>query len=457
MFKTITVKKGFDIKLKGLAQNRIDNPIVQTYAVKPTDYLGITPKLLVQQGDKIKAGSPLFYSKQNPDLLFTSPVSGEVLSIVRGEKRRIEEIQISAEKEQEYEDFGEFSLEQMSKQEVVEKLLQTGLFSFIRQRPYSVIPKAEIPPKAVIISAFDSSPLACDYNILMQGRLEEIQSGINAINKVVNCKIHLNIHAKNTVIADILNLKGVQINGFEGKHPVGNVSVQIQRLSPINKGDVVWYIDIQDLAIIGRFFLNGKVDKEKIIALAGPQVKNPQYFRVKMGACISSLVKGNISSENKLRYISGNVLTGKAISENGFLGAYDNLISVIKEGDYYEFLGWIAPGLKKFSLSRTFLSGFTNLLPLKQRMPAEIDTNLHGGKRALVLTGEYEKVFPLDIYPMQLIKACIIEDIDLMEQLGIYEVDAEDFALCEVIDVSKTDIQKIIRNGLELIRKEMGE
>lgn len=457
MSDIITVKKGFDIKIIGEAQNKIINPKIKSYALKPLDYVGVIPKLLVKEGDKVKAGSPVFYAKHNEKILFTSSVSGVVSSIIRGEKRIIEQVIITSDEVQEYEDFGKESLASMNREDVIKKLLQSGLWTLIRRRPYSIIPNPDSQPKCIIVSGFDSSPLAADYNILLKGKGADIQLGIDVLKKLTRGVIHVNVDAEKTVCDELLKLEGVQINRFQGEHPVGNVSIQIAKLDPINKGESIWYIDAQDLSIIGKLFATGRVEKERIIGLVGSEVKSPQYYNVKFGACISSLVNENVNSENHLRYISGNVLTGKTISAEGYIGAYDNLVSVIKEGDYYEFLGWILPSKKKFSLYRTFVSGFLNLLPKKFRRPIKIDTNLHGGKRALVLTGEFEKVLPLDIYPMQLIKACIIGDIDLMEQLGIYEVDAEDFALCEVIDVSKTDIQQIIRDGLELMRKELGE
>lgn len=457
MSDIIKIKKGFDIKISGKAIEKVSSPIVSSYALKPSDYIGITPKLLVKEGDRVKAGSPVFFSKQNEKILFTSSVSGTIESIKRGDKRAIEEIIISADSNKEYEDFGTDSLASMLRGNVVEKLLKSGLWTLIRQRPYSTIPNPDVQPKCIIVKGFDSSPLGADYNFLLKGKSADLQLGVDVLKKLTSGKIHVNVSATETTCNELLKLENVQINRFEGAHPAGNISVQIANIDPINKGDIIWYIDAQDLAIIGKLFASGRVEMQKMIALVGPEVKNPQYFNVLFGACVSSIVQNNVNSDKHLRFISGNILTGTTITSNGYLGAYDNLISVIEEGDYYEFLGWITPGIKKFSLSRTFLSGFCNLLPSKLRRTAQIDTNLHGGKRALVLTGEYEKVLPLDIYPMQLIKACIIEDIDLMEQLGIYEVDAEDFALCEVIDVSKTDIQQIIRNGLELIRKEMGE
>lgn len=457
MSDIIKIKKGFDIKISGKAIEKVSSPIVSTYALKPADYIGITPKLLVKEGDRVKAGSPVFYSKQNEKILFTSSVSGTIEAIKRGDKRAIEEIVISADSTQDFEDFGNDSLASMQRENVVEKLLKSGLWTLIRKRPYSTVPNPEVKPKCIIVKGFDSSPLAADYNFILKGKGADLQLGVDVLRKLTDGKIHLNVNATKTTCDELLKLENVQINRFDGPHPSGNISVQIANLDPINKGENVWYIDAQDLTIIGKLFATGRVEMQKTVALVGPEVRNPQYFNVFFGASISSIIKDNVNSEDHLRYISGNILTGKKISENGYIGVYDNLISVIKEGDYYEFLGWISPGIKKFSLSRTFLSGFCNLLPSKYRKPSQIDTNLHGGKRALVLTGEFEKVLPLDIYPVQLIKACIIEDIDLMEQLGIYEVDAEDFALCEVIDVSKTDIQQIIRNGLELIRKEMGE
>ncbi|MDD4829451.1 MAG: Na(+)-translocating NADH-quinone reductase subunit A [Bacteroidales bacterium] len=457
MSNIITVKKGFDIKIIGEAENEILTPKVESYAIKPQDYIGLIPKMMVKEGDRVKAGSPIFYAKHNEKILFTSAVSGVVQSIKRGEKRVIEEVIIIPEQTQDYEDFGKESLASMNREDVLEKLLKSGLWTLIRKRPYAIIPNPDSSPKCIIVSGFDSSPLAANYNILLRGKAAEIQLGVDVLKKLTKGNIHVNVSFDKTTCDELLKLQGVEINKFKGQHPVGNISVQIAKLDPINKGESIWYIDAQDLAIIGKLFATGRVEKDRTIALVGNEVKNPRYYSVKLGASIANIVEKNVNKENNIRYISGTVLTGKTISYDGYLGAYDNLVSVITEGDYYEFLGWVLPGFKKFSLYRTFLSGFLNLLPKQKRKPINIDTNLHGGKRALVLTGEYEKVLPLDIYPMQLIKACIIGDIDLMEQLGIYEVDAEDFALCEVIDVSKTDIQQIIRDGLELMRKELGE
>jgi Na+-transporting NADH:ubiquinone oxidoreductase subunit A len=338
-------------------------------------------------------------------------------------------------------------------EQIREKLLVSGCWTFIRQRPYSVIPKPDSTPKCIIVKGFDSAPLAPDYAVLLRGEGAAFQVGIDAISKLTDGKVYLNV-GKDSNCPEMLGCERVQINAFEGKHPSGNVSVQIEKLEPLNKGERVWYIDATDVVTIGKLFLEGRYVSDKIVALTGEQVQNTGYYRVKRGACLKSLFDSNVNEQYNLRYISGNVLNGTQIEKDGFLSAYDSHISVIKEGDDYEFLGWAMPGLKKFSISRTFPYGFLRFICKK---PVEIDANLHGGKRAFVFTGEFEKVLPMNIYPLQLIKACIVEDIDLMEQLGIYEVDSEDFALCEVIDVSKTDIQKIIKDGLELMRREMGE
>jgi len=365
---------------------------------------------------------------------------------VRGEKRAIEAIIIEEDGTNESVDFSAI-------EDIKEKLLASGCWTFIRQRPYSVIPKTDTTPKCIVIKGFDSSPLAPDYNILLKGEEKAFQKGTEIISKLTEGKVHLNVSSK-CPLDFIPSCEKLQVNYFEGKHPCGNVSVQIEKLDPINKGERIWYIDATDIITVGKLFLTGKYVSDKIVALTGGEVKQTGYYKIKRGACIKPLIEENVSTTKHLRFISGNVLTGTKVEADGFMSFYDNQITVISEGDNYEPFGWILPGFKKFSISRTFPYGFLRLICNK---PVKVNANLHGGKRAFVFTGEFEKVLPMDIYPMQLIKACIIEDIDQMEQLGIYEIDSEDFALCEVIDPSKTEIQQIIRNGLELMRKEMGE
>ncbi len=448
MSTDFTIKKGLDINLLGEAEKIVADLQPDLFAIKPTDFIGCFPKMLVKEGDEVKAGSPLFFDKYREDILFTAPVSGKVSSIRRGAKRKLLEVIIEPDGKNTSLDFGISDPATTGREEIIAKLLKSGLWAFIRQRPYSVVAHPEDEPKAIFVPAFDSAPLAPDYDLMVHGKGNEFQAGLDVLARLTPGKVFLNVHAENTRSKVFLNAKNVEINRFRGPHPSGNVSVHVSRLSPINKGEVIWYIYPQDIIAIGKLFLTGKHDTSRLIALTGSEVKKRHYYKTRLGASITNMVKGNVEP-GELRYISGNVLTGDKIDKNGFIGFYHSQVTVIPEGHYYEFFGWALPGFNKFSISRTFPAF---LFPNKKY---RLDTNLHGGERAYVMTGMFEKVFPFDIYPLQLIKAILIEDIDLMENLGIYEIDAEDFALCEVIDTSKTEIQKIVRNGLELIRKEM--
>jgi Na+-transporting NADH:ubiquinone oxidoreductase subunit A len=454
MSKAIKINKGLDVRLYGQAKEEVKEIKEELYALKPLDYIGITPKLLVEVGDKVKIGQPIYYAKEKPKIMFTSPISGEVTEIQRGEKRVIQAIKIKSDNEYSFVDYKKESIAELSKEQIEEKMLQSGLWCLLRQRPYNVVPSPENKPKYIIVSGFDSSPLAPNYNILVKGEKAAMQVGIDVLKKITEKPIYLCVNKDLTTSDEILSLQDVEIKSFYGKHPCGNVSIQAEKINPINKGERIWFVNLVDVITIGNLFLEGRYNSEKIIALTGEEVKSPCYYKVRRGVSIKNLIKDNVNTEDHLRFISGNVLTGTRINEDGFLGAFDNQITVIKEGDYKEGLGWLKLGLKKFSFSHTFLSGFCIN---HRKRPFVIDSNIHGSKRAYVFTGEFEKVLPMDVYPMQLIKACITKDIDKMEELGIYEVDSEDFALCEVIDVSKTDIQDIIRSGLELMRKEMGE
>jgi len=375
-------------------------------------------------------------------------VSGKVTTLKRGAKRKLLEVVVEADNLNESVVFKTKPVDAMQREEIVEHLLKSGIWPMIRQRPYSTIANPADKPKAIFIPAFDSSPLAPDFDLIVHGQGEAFQSGLDALVKLTDGTVHLNVDAKNTTSKVFLNSRGVQINSFSGPHPAGNVSVQVSRISPMNKGDVIWYLYPQDVISIGKFFLTGKADFDRIIALAGSEVLKPKYYKTKLGACIDKMVAGNVTDGNN-RFISGNVLTGEKIEKDGFVGFYQSMVTVIPEGDYAEFFGWLLPGFNKFSFSKTFLSW---MFPNRKY---RLDTNLHGGHRALVMTGKYEQVFPFDIYPMTLLKAIMVEDIDAMENLGIYEIDAEDFALCEVIDTSKTEMQTIVRKGLELMRQEM--
>ena len=448
MSTVYSIKKGLDIKLLGEAEKTLVDLNAVKFAIKPTDFVGCFPKMLVQEGDEVKAGTPLFFDKYRENIVVTSPVSGKVIALTRGAKRLLLEIVVEANGKNEAIDFGKSKIDGLSREAVVEKMLKSGVWPMLRQRPYSLIANPADKPKAIFVNAFDSAPLAPDFDLIVHGHADDFQAGLDALAKLTDGKVHLNVHEKLTASKVFLNSKNVQINHFKGPHPSGNVSVHINRIDPLNKGEVVWYAGPQEVLTIGRLFNEGKFDAARLICLAGSEVKSPKYYKTFVGACIADMVQKNTEGD-ELRYISGNVLTGDKVDKHGFVGFYHSMVTVIPEGNYYEFLGWGLPGMKKFSFSGTFLA---KLFPNRKY---RLDTNLHGGERAFVMTGKYEEVFPFDIYPMQLLKAILAENIDQMENLGIYEIDSEDFALCEVIDTSKTEMQAIVRKGLEFIRKEM--
>jgi Na+-transporting NADH:ubiquinone oxidoreductase subunit A len=448
MSEVYKIKKGLDIRLIGEAEKKISTISSDRFALKPPDFVGVFPKTFVKEGDLVKAGTPVFFHKYRDNIIFTSPVSGKVTEVHRGAKRKMLEIRIESDGKMEYESFGKADPKSLTREQVSEKLLKSGTWAYIRQRPYSIIANPEDNPKAIVISAFDSAPLAPDFDFIVENDGSAFQTGLDALSKLTSGKIHLNIREGKTKSKYFMDAKAVQVNRFEGPHPSGNVGVQIHRIDPIAKGDIVWYLSPQAVIIIGKLFREGIYDASRIIALTGSEVKNPQYYKVITGTSVLPLFRDNLKSPN-VRFISGNVLTGSKIDKDGYLGFYDQQVTVIPEGDYHEFLGWAMPRFDKFSYSKTF---FSWLSPSKKY---RLDTNLNGGHRAFVLTGHYEKVFPMDIYPMQLLKAIMIQDIDEMEQLGIYEVDEEDFALCEFIDPSKTEMQAIVREGLDLMLKEM--
>jgi Na+-transporting NADH:ubiquinone oxidoreductase subunit A len=448
MSKEIRLKKGLNIKLVGEA-DKVYASVKPTakYVVKPTDFHGLTPKLTVKVGDKVKAGTVVFFDKYDEKIKFCSPVSGEVTAIVRGTKRRILEVVINAEAEISYETFTPFTAESLSREQIIDSMLKAGVWPFVRQKPYDIIANPTDMPKAIFISTFNSAPLTIDNDFALYGMDELFQKGLNFIVKLTTGKTHLNIDGNTNPSKVFTEAKGVEINKISGVHPAGNVGVQMHHIDPINKGEVVWYLEPQDVITIARLFTEGKYDVSRIIVLGGSQIQKPRYYRIISGSSITNLLADNLK-EGDNRVISGDVLSGQQIDENGTLGFYHTTITAIEEGKEQEFLGWILPGMHKFSASKTFLSWLT---PSKKYA---LNANMHGEERAYVMTGEYEKVLPMDIYPTQLIKACMIEDIELMENLGIYEVAPEDLALCEFVCTSKIEVQSIIRHGLDLVRKE---
>ena len=447
MSKIIKLRKGLDVNLQGKAEKQtVQVPLASEYAVSPLDFAGVTPKLLVKAGDKVKAGTPLFFNKNDERVLFTSPVSGTVSAVNRGEKRLVLNVTIAADAAQSYEEFSVPDPAKANREEIVALLLKSGLWPMIIQRPYGIIANPSDTPKAIFVSAFDSAPLAPDYDYVLASEKKNVQTGLAVLGRLTDGKVHLSM--RNGATSDYT---GVETHLFEGKHPVGNVGVQINHIDPINKGERVWTVNIQSVAIIGRLFNEGKVDMSKTIAVAGSEVQQPKYFRIISGAPVASILKDNVKPQaegNSVRVISGNVLSGVKSAMDGYINFYADMLSVIPEGNHHELLGWIMPRFGKFSVSKTY---FSWLCPKKSY---NLDTNLNGGERPFVVTGLYEQYLPMDIYPTYLLKAVLAEDIDKMENLGIYEVIEEDLALCEFVDPSKIDMQAILRKGINLMIKE---
>lgn len=446
----IKIKKGLDVPLPGIPERHItDLRSIDLYAVKPADVVGFTPRLAVAEGDTVCAGQPLVVDKRDPRLYLPSPVDGVVHAIVRGEKRKLLEVVVKRNT----------STTSTTSTTIPTSLTaESPVWWLLRQRPFGTIADPDAKPKAIVVSLRDTNPLAPDLTLALRGREHEFEAGVKALE----------------AYAEVHCVKA------QGPHPAGNVGTQIAALCPISKGECVWTVNAQDVANIGRWMLTGEYRPERLVAVGGPAAKAPHYYRLTVGACLKRItdvqlmdtcypsLTSSASESSPTRIISGSPLSGTTVAPDGFLGMYDQQLCLIPEGDQYEFMGWLMPGLKKFSFSKTFLSGLTepimSLKPVQaltsfmsldsQKPSYTFNTNLHGSVRPFLFTGSFERVFPFDIYPLQLIKACIVGDIELQEQLGIYEVEPEDFALCEFIDPSKTEIQSIIRNALEVLRKE---
>ena len=449
MSTDIRIKKGLDLKLVGEAQATIATVSrSQVYSIKPSDFHKVTPKLVLKEGAEVKAGEVIFYSKDDEAVKFVSPVSGKIVEIKRGDKRVILEIRIQADAQDTFIDHGKKNPNEMSGDQVKAHLLASGCWPFIKQRPYDVVAHSGDTPKAIFISGYSSAPLSADVEVALKDKVASFQAGVDALAKLTSGKVHLSVNGKTNSI--LSGISGVELHKVFGPHPSGNVGVQIAKIDPINIGERVWVVTPQDVAIIGDLFLTGKFEANKVIALAGSEVANPQYYAVRICAQIKEIVGGKLASDN-VRIISGDVLTGDKVIADGNLGYYANTVTVIPEGNHYRMFGWMPfAGTDKHSMQRTALSF---LMPGKKY---KMDTNLNGEERALVVTGEMEKVMPLDIYPMQLLKACLAKDIEKMENLGIYEVAPEDFALIDYSNTSKLEAQVIIREALDLMINEVG-
>ena len=450
MSNNIYLKQGLNIPISGMAAQSTKKVIVpDVVAVKPTDFRGLVPKLLVKEGDKVLAGTPVLADKMAQNTLFASPVSGTVAEIVRGEKRKLLEVRIKADEKQEYVDYGVKRVAEMSAEQVKEALLASGLWPALTQRPYGIIANPEVKPKAIFVSAFSTAPLAADLEFTLKDEVADIQTAIDALCKLTDGGVHLSLNSETYSGTPFHKLNNVITHTFSGKHPAGNVGVQIHHISPIRKGETVWTTSLLMLAAIGKLFNTGKYDVSRKIAVTGPKAVAPAYVEGLPGISMKDIREFYETPEN-LRFVSGDVLTGTNIGAEGFLGFHDNQVTILEEGNKYELLGWAKPFRpSQFSSSRTYFSWLT---PNKKY---DMDTNLHGGPRAFVVNDTYSKVLPMDIYPVYLLKACLANDIDKMEKFGIYEVVEEDLALCEYVCPSKIYIQQIITDGIALMLKEM--
>ena len=448
--QTIKLKKGLDIPFEGAAAQTIGSvrrPDI--FHVVPDHFPGVTPKLLVKAGDDVKAGTPLFYDKAFEQMLFTSPVSGKVKEIVRGERRKILSIDIEADASIRYEKFD-------TKEDVKALLLKSGLWALIKQRPYDCIALPTKTPRAIFISSFDSAPVAPNYEFVLKGQLPTLQAAVTALSQLAPVFVGLKAGTK---APEFKELKDCTLYEVAGPHPAGNVGVQLNNLAPLAKGETVFTVNIQDLAIIGRLFQKGIVDMQKKVALTGPLAVEKQYYTVLPGMSYAAILKSNVHDECACRYVAGNVLSGKQIAMDDIISPYDNQITVLEDGaERHEFMGWLLPRFNAFNAGKTdpakmLDNGFTRWLfgPKKYQW----DARLKGGRRAIIVSNEYDKVFPMDIYPEYLIKAMIAGNIDRMEALGAYEVAPEDFALCEFVCTSKMPLQAIVREALDNLKKEI--
>ena len=445
MAKVIKLRKGLDINLKGKATKETANvKCPGEYALVPDDFTGVKPKVVVKEGDAVKAGDALFVDKLHPEVKFVSPVSGTVSMVERGDRRKLLSIRVKADEKQEVRQFD-------TKGDVKALMLESGLFAFLRQRPYDVVANPDDAPKAIFVSAFNSMPLSQDFEYVLQGQEAEFQAGLSALAKLA--KVYLGVSAKQTAKA-LTEAKDCEVNVFDGPAPAGNVGVQINHVSPVNKGEVVWTLGAEEVIFLGRLLKTGKVDFTRTIALAGSEVKEPKYYKVLVGQKLTTLLDGNLlplkGDGGAVRIINGNVMTGLKTSAEGFLGAHATEVNVIPEGDHAdEMLGWIMPRFNTFSTHRSYFSWLFG-----KKKEYVIDARIKGGEGHMIMSGEYDKVFPMDIYAGYLVKAIIAGDIDRQEALGIYEVAPEDFAIAEFVDSSKLELQRIVREGLDILRKE---
>lgn len=448
MNKIIKLHKGLNIPIEGVAVNTVSDARkgLDTVAVCPPDFIGYVPRVIVSENDTVEVGTPLFVDKRNEAQKITSPVSGKVVAVERGERRKLLSVKIENDGEFRSVAFEKADIESMDAQKVIDIMNTAGISAYLRQRPFDIVPDTSVQPRDIFISMFSTMPLAADYNIMLNGKEDYVKAGVKALSKIAPVYVGISPNQK----ATFGEIDGAEVNVFEGANPAGNVGVQINNVKPVNKGEIVWTISPEAVAVLGKLLTTGALDFIRRIAVAGSEVIDPQYCDTVAGASLKSLIEGKLKSTEHVRIINGNPLVGTPVAEDGFLSAFATEVTAISEGDdKHEVLGWISPRTKEFSANRSYLSW---LLPKRKYNP---DARIKGGERHIIMSGEYDKVFPMDIYAGYLVKAIIAKDIDRMEELGIYEVAPEDFAVAEFVDSSKLELQKIVREGLDFLRKEL--
>ena len=448
MSQTFKIRKGHDIQLVGAASTTdLGTVEATTYAVSPLDFPGITPKLAVKAGAQVKAGDTLFFDKDRPEVKICSPVSGEVTEVKRGAKRKILSVVVLSDGQNAFASHGSLNVSSASREDVANFFSNTGVGAFVTMRPYGVAASMNDLPRDIFISGIQSAPLAGDLAYQLEGKEAQIKAAVEALKALTTGKVYMSLDADAPEVAALKDA-GAEVNYFSGKHPKGLAGTQIANIAPINKGEIVWTVNAIDLPVIGQAVLTGEYNPEYKVVVAGSKVMNAGYVLAKQGASLGAFIGANINTDNT-RVIAGDVLTGTKIEADGYLSFGKSQLTAIPEGNQTEFFGWVTPGFGKFSMNKAFLAW---MFPNRKY---DLNTGMHGEERAFVVSGEYDKFIPMDIYPQHLLRAILVNDIEKMEQLGIYEVVPEDFALAEVACTSKMELQKLVREGLEALRKEM--
>jgi Na+-transporting NADH:ubiquinone oxidoreductase subunit A len=445
----IKITKGLDLPITGAPVQKIfSGNTIRSVALVGDDYRGMKPTMLVQIGDQVKKGQPLFEDKKTPGVLFTSPVAGTVREINRGDKRAFQSmvVEVQGNEQVQFKNFVKKSVNDYSAEEVTKLLVESGCWTYLRTRPFSKTPVIGSVPSSIFVNAMDTQPLAADPEIVLAEHVDDFKAGVTALTKLSQ-KVFV-VTAKKTVV-DLNGVSGVKHENFQGPHPAGNVGTHIHFLDAVSATKTVWHANYQDVIAIGRLFTNGELFNQRVVALSGPSARNPRLLKTIRGANISDLTQGETFDNSEIRYVSGSVLGGRTASGPvNYLGQFHMQVTMLKEGHRREFLGWQSPGLDKYSLKSVFLA---KLFPNKK---FNFDTNTNGSLRSIVPIGSFEAVMPMDILPTQLLRYLMARHTDYAVSLGALELDEEDLALCTFVDPCKNEYGPVLRENLNMIEKE---